>query len=315
MTALFQDRPETVGEGRYLLQNRLGMGGVAEVFRAIDTRHDRTCAVKLMEVPRGARRQIGVRFLGEARAMSALRHPHIPEVYEAGREGGFYWFAMELAERSVAQEVKQNGPMDTEDALRIAFQTLEALAVAHQAGLVHRDVKPDNVLLASDGRALLADFGIARHPPGTVPVETRPGQLMGTPGYRAPEQEDDASTVLETADLYGVAAMLYVMVVGRKPVRLWDEHGASTIPPFLDMGVSSLIVRATHVDPGQRFADARAMALAAVEELDRVRSARNEPAVGAAWMAAFDRRLRGPEVPATGLRALLPTWVANLLGL
>ncbi|MCA9569108.1 MAG: serine/threonine protein kinase [Myxococcales bacterium] len=314
---LFQSLPESVGEGRYVLQGRIGAGGVAEVYRAIDTQRDAVCAVKLLEIPLGPRRAVATRFLGEARVMSRLKHPNIPRVYEAGKHGGYYWFAMELADASVAQVVKRDGPLPVLDALRITFEVLQALAAAHEAGLVHRDVKPENVLLARDGRALLADFGIARHPEGTVPVETLPGELMGTRGYRAPEQEDDAHGVLETADLYGVAATLYTMTVGTPPSRLWEDDGSSAIPSTLDGRVASVIRRATSLEPADRYTDARAMAVAVAAAADDVCAETGAQAEGASWMERFDSLASGktPEpAHARGLARYLPRWATRLIG-
>lgn len=314
---LFSSRPETVKEGRYVLQGRIGAGGVAEVYRALDTKYDSTCAVKLLEIPKGARKPVGVRFLGEAKVMSKLRHPNVPRVYDAGKEGEYYWFAMDLAEGSVAQQVHQHGPYSPFDALRLTFDVLQALAAVHQMGLIHRDVKPENVLLAADdGRALLADFGIARHPEGSVPVMTRPGELMGTRGYRAPEQEDDAHEVLPSADLYGVAATLYTMVVGKPPGRLWRKEGGSAIPEHIDAAVAAVIRGGASEDPDERFADARAMALKVAESADTHRPRSQEP-VAEAWMARFDELLQPPEDATgrpSGWRALLPGWASKLLG-
>lgn len=308
----FGARPESVGGGRYLLQGRIGMGGVAEVFRAIDRQREADCAVKLMEVPVGARKAVGIRFLGEAKAMSALKHPNVPRVFDAGREGNWYWFVMDLAEGgSIAQRVHMRGPMPAADALRVTFEVLQALAAAHRMGLIHRDVKPDNVLLASDGRALLADFGIARHPEGSVPVRTRPGELMGTRGYRAPEQEDDAHGVLPTADLYGVSATLYTMIVGTPPVRLWHEDGRSAIPDRVDPSIAAIIRGGTALDPAERFADARAMAKAVADAVDSARSVRGQPLVGATWMRDFDHLLGGV-VPARGLARFVPAAVRSM---
>lgn len=311
---LFQTPPETVGEGgRYELQNRIGVGGVAEIFRAIDHKRQAPCAVKLLEIPFGPRRAVGVRFLGEAKVMSKLAHPNIPRVFESGRQEGYYWFAMELAEVSVAKRVKREGPLHPEEALRIVFEVLQALGATHKAGLVHRDVKPDNVLLASDGRALLADFGIARHPEGTVPVETLPGQLMGTRGYRAPEQEDDAHDVVEAADLYGVAATLCTMVVGELPSRLWEEDGSSSIPLAVDGRVAAIIRAATTIEPEQRYPSAREMARAVVAVLDDLRAERGAPSLAEAWLARFDQ-LCGEEPPEPkGLARFLPRWASRLL--
>jgi serine/threonine-protein kinase len=310
---LFQTLPETVGEGRYRLQNRIGMGGVAEVYRAIDEHRQADCAVKMMEVPLGPRRAVGVRFLGEAKVMSKLKHPNIPRVFDAGKQGGYYWFAMELADESVAQQVRRDGVFAPGDALRVTFEVLQALGAAHGAGLVHRDVKPENVLVARDGRALLADFGIARHPEGTVPVETRPGELLGTRGYRAPEQEDDAHSALETADLYGVAATLYTMVVGEKPSRLWEEDGSSAVPVGVDGHVAAVIRRATALDPADRYPDARSMAAAVASAVDALLADAGEPLVGAAWMKRFDTLLGRTITEREGVARYLPGWARRVV--
>lgn len=310
---LFQTMPETVGDGRYRLQARIGMGGVAEVYRAIDEERQADCAVKLMEVPLGPRRPIGVRFLGEAKVMSKLKHPNIPRVFDAGKQGGYYWFAMELADRSLGQQVKREGIYEPAEALRVIFEVLQALGAAHGAGLVHRDVKPENVLLATDGRALLADFGIARHPEGTVPVETRPGELMGTRGYRAPEQEDDAHSALETADLYGVAATLYTMSVGEQPKRLWGLDGTSAVPDHVDGRIAAIIRGATALEPSERYPDARSMAAAVATAMDSVLADRDEPPVGAAWMTRFDTLIGRTITDRVGIAKYLPRWAAKVV--
>ena len=317
---LFTSRPETVKEGRYVIQGRIGAGGVAEVFRAVDTKYDTACAVKLMEIPHGARKPVGVRFLGEAKVMSRLRHPNVPRVYDAGKDGGYYWFVMDLAEGSIAQHVHQHGPYPPYDALRLTFDVLAALSAVHAMGLIHRDVKPENVLLAADGRALLADFGIARHPDGSVPVLTLPGELMGTRGYRAPEQEDDAHEVLPSADLYGVAATLYTMVVGKAPARLWrDEGGVTGLPDHIDQAVVAVIRGGASQDPEERFADARAMAVQVARAADEHRP-RGTESIEAAWVARFDELVRVVEpkpgsdaATVGGWRRYLPEWAARLL--
>lgn len=288
MRDLFQEAPKTVGDGRFRLLNRIGKGGVAEVFRAIDTKNQCECAIKLMEVPLGEAKSVGVRFLGEAKAMSQLHHPNIPRVYKAGREGGYYWFAMDLAEKTISQRVHQSGPLEPLEALRITFELLQALEAVHRVGLIHRDVKPQNVLLTREGVAQLADFGIARHPEGSVPVRTLPGQLLGTRGYRAPEQEDDAHEVLPSSDLYGVSATLYTMIVGKPPVRLWNEDGRSAIPDYVDPGISAIIRGGTDLRPENRFTGAREMAEAVAKAADQICERRRMPPVSADWLHHFD---------------------------
>jgi len=306
---LFEGRPESVG-GRYMLGGRLGTGGVAEVFLATDQQSDTRCAVKLMRIPFGARKAVGTRFLAEAKVMSKIRHPNIPRVIGAGKEGAYYWFAMRYARGgSLAQKLRRDGILDELGALRIVFEVTSALVAVHAMDLVHRDVKPDNILLSSAGEVLLADFGIARHPEGSVPMRTRPGELMGTRGYRSPEQEDSAHDAEAPADLYGVAATLFTSLTGKPPRRLWDQP--ELFEP-LRPEIAALIRKGTHPDLAERFVDARSMAaeIAAVADVVAADSA-GEP-VAAAWMAELDAANRGEPAPGLGARlwSTVSRWLA-----
>lgn len=303
-------RAGSVGAGRYLLQGRIGVGGVAEVFRAIDTVRQVDVAVKIMEDIQGLRPKIGARFLAEAKVMGALDHPNVVRVTDFGWEQGTYWTVMELVRGgTIAQRVHLRGPFDPAEALRLTFELLQALAAVHQAGLVHRDVKPQNVLLDDQDHVRLADFGIARHPDGSVPLHTRPGEQLGTRGFRAPEQEDDAHGVLPIADLYGVAATLYAMVVGTPPARLWREDGQSTVPEHVPPDLAALIRGGSTPDLAQRYPDARAMAVAVAEVADHWAWSRGQPKPSGPWLERFDRLLKPP---ARGLSRFVPapvrTW-------
>ncbi|MEZ4323132.1 MAG: serine/threonine-protein kinase [Myxococcota bacterium] len=301
---LFDVRPNEVGEQRYAVFGLIGAGAVAEVFHGEDRQTGAEVAVKIMRVPMGARSQIGTRFLAEAKVLAAIPHPHLPRVHKAGREGNFYWFVMDLAEGgSVAQRVHAEGTIPTMQALRIAFEITSALHAVHAKGLIHRDVKPENVLLDAAGHALLADFGIARHPEGTVPVKTLPGQLMGTRGYRAPEQEDDAHTVGPESDLYGVTATLYHMLTGKKPRRLWeDPEGLDALEPH----AAALIRRGASAVPVDRYPTAEAMARAIARTADAVAGSTSlEPE----WMGELYRASGTPEK--TGFLGWVRGWFSR----
>ncbi|MCB9675954.1 MAG: serine/threonine protein kinase [Alphaproteobacteria bacterium] len=300
----FDPRPAVVGDGRFHLQGRIGAGGAAEVFRALDTQSDTECAIKIMQAPRGARLESGTRFLAEARAMSRIRHPHVVQVHAAGREGAWYWFAMDYAEGgSLWQHLRLHGPMDPGAALRMAFEVTSALSAVHALGLVHRDVKPQNVLLGQDGMARLADFGIARHPEGTAPALTRPGETMGTPGYRAPEQARDAHEVGPESDLYAVAATLWTALTGERPAGDWE--GARVAPE-----IAAVLERATQADVTARYPTARELAAALAQAADTLAQA--EGRLASRWMAELDDPARAgtrSEPPWT-----LSTWFQSLFG-
>jgi serine/threonine-protein kinase len=201
--------------GRYELVEEIGEGGMATVFRARDRELRRDVAIKVM-FPHLAKREETVRrFQREARAAAGLEHPNILRIYDVGGEGEPY-IVMELVRgRTLLAEIEQRGAMLAEVAACVGALLADALAVAHKAGVIHRDIKPANVLIASDGRVLLADFGVARLETADSLV-TRTGALLGTPAYMSPEQAsgDIASA---RSDLYSLGATLYQLATGALP--------------------------------------------------------------------------------------------------
>src|SRR5687768_7141586 len=203
--------------GEYSLQRELGRGGMGVVYLARDVQLDRDVAIKVLPTHL-ARDQIArERFVREARTAAGLSHPHIVPIFRVGDAGGFVFFVMSYVEgETLGERLRTRGPLPPADATRVLREVAWALAYAHGRGIVHRDVKPDNILLeAGTGRALVTDFGIAhggRDPgPGTDP-----GKLTGTAHFMSPEQAANAP-LDGRSDLYALGVVGYLAVSGRLP--------------------------------------------------------------------------------------------------
>lgn len=279
--------------GRYRLGDVLGIGGTSTVYRAMDATLGVERAVKVLRGEgEGADAQRG-RLRVEARAMARVTHPNILRVYDVGTDEGQDYFVMELAEGGTLQDrVDAEGPLSPLVVCRYALQVLGALAAAHDAGVIHRDVKPQNVLLDRAGVPLLADFGIALLSDGRESRHTRVGVAMGSMTYMPPEQRIDARGVGVGADVYATAATLYAVLTGATPVDLFLASATSArwddVPPAL----RPILQRASRLAPAERYPTARDMAaavLAVIERLPAVPapSAKDE----AAWAGVRDRVL------------------------
>jgi serine/threonine-protein kinase len=256
--------------GRFRIVGTLGEGASATVYRAFDPRLRRDVALKVLrdEAPGGPR--AAARFLAEARAMARLGHPRIVAIHEVGRDGGRYYIASALIEGPSLARALDDGPLDPRAAARIAADLAEALAFAHARGVVHRDVKPGNILLDPEGAAYLSDFGLA-HRSDSARRLTVDGAVLGTPAYVAPEQAGAAAGPLPASDQYGVGAVLYEMICGRPPfvgpplLALFRAvHEAPPPPRSLRPGVpvelEAICLRALAKRPGGRYPDCQAMA-------------------------------------------------------
>jgi serine/threonine-protein kinase len=249
--------PESLCAGRYLFEGRLGEGGMAAVFLATDTTLQVKRAVKVLTIAHG-KSSLRRRLNAEARAMARLKHPNILGVHDVGTDGELDFVVMDLAFGSLQDVIESTGPMALGDAVQYTIQVLSALACAHAEGIVHRDVKPHNVLLDMNGRALLADFGIA------LLVEddrrTKTGVAMGSLAYMPPEQRLDAARVGPAADIYSAGAMLYNLLTNDNPVDLFlaedDSDRFAGLPP----DVVKVIRTATQVTITERYASAGEMA-------------------------------------------------------
>ena len=265
----------TLIAGRYEVGELLGRGGMAEVYSGIDLRLSRPVAIKLLQESMAARDDIRVRFEAEARAAAAILQPHAVAVYDSGEHEGVPYIVMERLPGNTLADRIATGPVLTEaEARAFGRQVLGALDAAHNVGMVHRDVKPGNILLTGEGSAKIADFGIAKSLDVSADL-TGTGQLIGTPAYLAPEQlsGDPASPL---SDLYALGVVLYEGLVGRKPyegdnamvtaraVAAGDHVPLATLRPDLDDALVRAVERAMDPDPAARFPSAAAMGAALV---------------------------------------------------
>jgi tetratricopeptide (TPR) repeat protein len=259
--ALPVSEPVPARVGRYVVLGRVGAGGMGTVYRAEDPRLGRVVAVK---VPRadlvGAGGAAVVqRFLREARAAARVRHPHVCPIHDVGEQDGVPYVVMDYVEGpSLAARLEGGRPLgDVRAAVELARQVAEGLAAVHAGGLVHRDLKPGNVLLGADGKAVLTDFGLAR--PGGGEHLTQAGALVGTPAYMAPEQSSgEGERVGPWTDVYGLGLMLYQMLTGRLPVA--EEPRPSRRRPEVDAGLDAVVCKALAARPEDRYRDGGEMA-------------------------------------------------------
>jgi non-specific serine/threonine protein kinase/serine/threonine-protein kinase len=265
------ERGAVVGD-RYRLGERLGRGGMADVYAGYDLRLERDVAVKLLR-PEVALRQpeVRTRFEGEARTAARLAHPNVVEVFDTGEEDGQPYIVMERMPGETLADRIASGPVDLEWLRRVAGDVLGALGAAHAAGMVHRDVKPGNILIAEDGRAKVADFGIAKSLDGTGPDLTATNLLIGTPAYLAPEQLT-GEPATPRSDLYALGVVLYEAAAGQKPFQaptpialaLAVQDGKveplAQLRPDVNGSLAATIERAMAPDPDRRFGSAVEMA-------------------------------------------------------
>ncbi|HSR14869.1 MAG TPA: serine/threonine-protein kinase, partial [Gemmatimonadales bacterium] len=205
-------------EGRYQIVRELGAGGMATVYLAEDQKHHRPVAIKVLR-PELASAIGPERFLREIEIAARLQHPHILPVYDSGEADGLLYYVMPFVEgESLGARLARDGALAVPDAVRILSEVADALGYAHQRGLVHRDIKPDNILLSGQ-HALVADFGIARavHDAGGERL-TQTGMALGTPAYMAPEQAAGGG-VDHRADLYALGVLAYQALAGELPFR------------------------------------------------------------------------------------------------
>ncbi len=289
----------SVVDGRYRVLRRIGSGGMADVWLADDTHLQRRVALKVLH-PRFAQDQEFVeRFRREAEAAAGLQHPNVVSVYDRGRVADGTWYiAMQYLEGRTLKEIIDAG-LSPEQAVGLIRQVLEAARFAHRHGIVHRDFKPQNVIVDSDGKATVTDFGIAR---AGVSEITQVGSVMGTPHYLSPEQAQGID-VTAVSDLYSVGVMLYEALTRRVPFEA-DSAVAiamkqvsqmpqrpSSINPRVSPALDAVVMRALEKDPGQRFQSADAF----IAALDAAIKEPGAPAGGTAAFAALPPVVAVPE--------------------
>ena len=246
---------------RYELVEQLATGGMTSVWRGHDRVLGRDVVVKVLHPELAADETFKARFHEEAVNAARLTHPSVVALYDTGEQGGVAYIVMELVEGATLREVlDRHGPLPPAQAARLASEVTVALDYAHQAGVIHRNLKPGNILLANDGTVKVADFSIARAATDDDPSRT--GEILGADGYLAPEQVDGGRVDGRT-DVYGLGACLYEMLTGRPP----GPGPVASVPPrALVAGVprelDAVVLRAMAPDPDDRFPTARAMAAA-----------------------------------------------------
>ena len=263
--------PTLLGD-RYRLGERIAAGGMGAVYRAVDETLGRQVAVKALRRELADDPTFLERFRREARAAAGLSHPGVAGVYDYGELGGQPFIVMELVEgETLAERLAARGRLPWREAFAIGEQVAAALAAAHAHGLVHRDVKPANILLGRDGRAKVTDFGIAQA--AQTATLTRTGMVLGSANYVAPEQAKGGH-VGPAADLYSLGCVLFEAVTGETPYRggnavaIATQHVSAPVPdprerrPELPPEAAELIIRALQKQPAGRFPSGAAMAAA-----------------------------------------------------
>jgi eukaryotic-like serine/threonine-protein kinase len=311
---------EVLGE-RYQLQDPIGRGGMATIYRGRDMHMDRVVAIKVLREVYSTDPKFVIRFQREAKAASALQHPNIVQVFDYGQSDGNYYIVMELVEGTdLRRYLRSRGVLATDRAVIIAHDVALGLGAAHRRGIVHRDVKPQNILVGRDGSIKLTDFGIASvYKDINAERLTTTGMTLGTVQYYAPEQAQ-GEIVSPAADVYALGIVMYEMVTGRTPfdgdtpVAVAMQHiqdppmPPSQINPSLPPALEDIILRCLEKVPEMRFRDgsslARALEMLGEEELGAIPSASATtngpvtPIPGGATIAVGNTR-GGPPVPLT----------------
>jgi serine/threonine protein kinase len=258
--------------GRYELRALVGTGSMARVVEGYDTVLERDVAIKFLRSD-AADAEGRARFLREVRAAASLAHPNVVRVYDAGEEAGRLFLVTELVRGpSIAAVLRRRGRLTFRQAVVVTDRVLGALGAAHDQGLVHRDVKPSNILVADDDRTVkLTDFGLAKSLQEAASAVTRPGQVVGTPMYLAPERSE-GRVALPASDLYSLGIVMFEMLVGRPPFKgrnlleLAVAHQQAPVPPIgrrdVPEAVEAVMLTALARDPATRPPSAQAMRLA-----------------------------------------------------
>jgi len=259
---------DRIFDKRYVIKRKLGSGGMADVYLAEDQELGRRVALKLLDDRHAADEQFVERFRREAQSAAGLNHPNIVSIFDRGLAEGTYYIAMEYLDgRTLKELLVRNGPTPVPIAIDYARQILSALAFAHRNGIVHRDIKPHNIVVGSDGRLKVTDFGIARSGASQM---TEVGSIVGTAQYLSPEQARGAP-VDPRSDLYSLGVVLYEMLTGKvpftgeTPVEIAMKHLSqvptppSELRPEVPHDLDAVVMRALAKDPAQRYGSAEEM--------------------------------------------------------
>jgi hypothetical protein len=277
--------PPSLLAGRYRLDQRKATGGYGEVWRALDTLLQRTVAVKLLRAEISGDSDTQARFRGEARHAGSVTHENIAQIYDYCEPGPDQpaFLVMEYVDGPSLAEMLAAGPLEPVRVMDVVAQCAAGLQAAHQAGLVHRDIKPGNVLMTEGGRVKLTDFGIS-HVAGSAPV-TATGALIGTPAYLAPERAN-GTRGSSSSDLYSLGVLAYQCLTGEvpfsgDPLQVALAHCTDPLPPLpgnVPAGVAALVDALTAKDPADRPESAAAVAASAAGLRDQLRT--GAPGIG-----------------------------------
>ena len=293
--------------GRYVLGSKLGTGGMASVYKATDRMLRRTVAVKVLHFPYDEDPAFVPRFQREARTTARLSHPNIVTVFDTGSDDDLYYIVMEYVDGDdLATLIGREGAQAPATAAQIAWSVCQALAAAHENGLVHRDVKPGNIIVSRAGAVKVTDFGIAKAMASATTNRTGSGSVLGTASYMSPEQAQGRG-VDERSDLYSLGCVLYELLAGAPPFVndtamgvIWhhvteDPDPLAVRRPGIDAGLAAVVGKALAKQPAERYQTAQAMG----EDLERV-IATLAPHGGPSPPSPTERagRQAGPALPA-----------------
>jgi beta-lactam-binding protein with PASTA domain len=305
----------TLVDGRYRIERRLGSGGMADVYCAYDHQLGRQIALKVLHRRFARDREFVERFRREASAAAGLQHPNVVGVFDRGEYDGTYYIAMEyLPGRTLKDVIREDAPLDQLRSIDFAIQILQAASFAHRRGVVHRDIKPHNVIVGGDGRLKVTDFGIARAGASEM---TETGSIMGTAQYLSPEQAQ-GQRVGAPSDLYSIGVVLFEMLTGRVPfvgesaVSIALKHVSEEPPalralrPDIHPRLEQAVGRALLKDPAQRYASADEFIAALEQARTAIVSGDNSGGTSTfAPVAAPERDPRGKRWPFVVLALVL----------
>ncbi|SMB94670.1 serine/threonine protein kinase [Thermanaeromonas toyohensis ToBE] len=306
-------------EGRYEIKEALGGGGMAQVYRGEDRLLHRSVTIKILREQFASDKDFIARFQQEARSVAKLSHPNVVSIYDVGQEDGLYYLVMEYVEgRSLKEIIKERGHLSVREALDIALQICEALEHAHENGVIHRDVKPHNILITKHGRVKVTDFGIAQAM--TEATLTYSGTLIGSVHYLAPEQARGEPTGV-TVDIYALGVVLYEMVTGELPFQgdtplavalkhLQEEpRPPRELNPAIPPALERIILRALAKDPARRYPTAAALRA----DLRALRSVLEEDDFATRELPLLAQEKDPPAVARTRRRPRVWAWVLIIL--
>ncbi len=263
-------RPQPLAEGRFQLLEVIGEGGMATVYRAFDQRLQRPRAIKILSPAFAQRPALRRRFLSEAQTMANLENARVVRIFDMGEDGDRVYIVMELVEGgSLVDRVRMYGAFPSRMAARVTIELCEAIHAAHEASVIHRDIKPHNILLTRQGELRITDFGIAQVQTDDKAGMTRTGAVLGTWGFMAPEQKSNAKSVDARADIYSIGGTLWSLLKNDTPPELFMSEAEPEWYEGVPEPLAEVIKQATRYRREERYPSARAMgdALRAIMDL------------------------------------------------